>query len=143
MKRLGGGVLVLVALAGCVNSANVKAYRLFQDPSDAFNGTAILIGDVEQFDGVSVSKHGHRFEVLPGCHTVTNVTTWGGMDPNAAVMAHLPQMPFSMEMKAGMTYVLRIAIVGPAQEGGRLRITLREQDADGNVLRTAEAGSHC
>lgn len=143
MKRLGAGILTAGVVVGCVNAANVKAYRLYEDPSGGLEGTAILVGDVEQFDGVSVSAHGHRFEVLPGCHTVTNVTTWGGMDPNAAVTAHLPQLPFSVRMKAGMTYVLRIAIVGPVQEGGRLEITLREQDASGAVLRTLQPGSQC
>lgn len=144
MKRIGA-VLGLVGLSAtaCVRADNVKPFRLYDDTADLSQGTATLIGDIEEIDGVSVSAHGNRFSVLAGCHTVTNVTTWGGMEPNAAVMAHLPKMPFSMEMKRDTMYVLRIAIVGAVQEGGRLKVTLREQDADGNVLREIGPGGHC
>lgn len=143
MKLSGVGLMAGLLATACVRADNVKPYPI-GDITLGVDATATLIGDIESVDGVSVSAHGNRFLVLPGCHTVTNVTTWGGMDPNAAVMAHLPQMPFSMDMKAGLTYVLRIEVVGPVQmQGGRLSITLREQDHDGNVLRKVEAGSHC
>jgi hypothetical protein len=143
MKAIGLGWVAGMLAAACVRADNVKPYPLYDEMADLSHGAATLIGDVEEFDGESVSAHGHRFSVLPGCHTVTNITTWGGMDPNAAVMAHLPQMPFSIDMKPGLTYVLRIAIVGPVQEGGRLKITLREQDDEGNVLREIGPGGHC
>ncbi len=90
-----------------------------------------------------LAAHGHRFALEPGCHTVTNVRTWGGSDPSAAVMAHLPEIPFAIEMKPGLTYVIRIATVGPVTEGGRLSITAVEQDESGTVLRQFKDGTHC
>lgn len=145
MNKLWAGLgLALSLLAGgCVRARNVKAYPIYSDPADAFDGTAILIGDVEAVDGVSVSKHGSRFEVPVGCHTVTNLTTWGGMDNSAAVMAKLPQIPFAVDMKAGMTYVLRIGVVGPMGNTGRLEIRLREQDKDGKYTREFQEGTRC
>ena len=135
--------LAAVSLAACVNARNAPAYPLFGGEAPLADGVATLVGDVESVDGKSVSEHGHRFALLPGCHEVTNVTTWGGMDPNAAIMAHLPQIPFAIDMKGGLTYVLRIATVGPVGEGGRLQITAVEQDADGKVLRQFQEGSSC
>jgi hypothetical protein len=137
---LGLGVALSV---GCVRSGNVRGYRLYERDEQPGGDVCTLIGDVESVDGKSVSGHGHRFELLSGCHTVTNVKTWGGADPNAAVMAHLPEIPFNIEMQAGLTYVLRIAIVGQVREGGRIAITAVEQDANGHVLRKFEPGASC
>ena len=143
MYRLVWVGIVGVSLGGCVNARNVPAYPLFNVNEHADEAVATLIGDVESVDGTSVSGHGHRFALLPGCHTVTNVTTWGGMDTNAAIMAHLPQVPFAIDMKPGLTYVLRIATVGQVGEGGRLHITAVEQDPDGKVLRQFKPGYGC
>jgi hypothetical protein len=143
MSRRGGLGLCTLLLSGCVNGGAPPAYPLFGDERLPSEGAATLIGDVESVDGKSVSEHGHRFSLASGCHTVTNLTTWGGSDPSAAVMAHLPQIPFAIEMKPGLTYVLRIGSVGSAGHGGSLEITAVEQAADGSVLRRFEQGSSC
>jgi len=144
MYRLIGVGVVGVSLGACVNARNVPAYPLFKtdDPADEVV-VATLVGDVESVDGKSVSSHGHRFALLPGCHTVTNVTNWGGMDTNAGIRAHLPEVPFALDMKGGLTYVVRISIVGPVGEGGRVQITAVEQDSSGTVLRKFKPGPGC
>ena len=143
MTRLVRSGLVVSLLVGCVNANNVPSVRLYEGPEEPATEVATLVGDVEEVDGQSVSARGHHFALLPGCHVVTNVTTWGGNDSNAAVMAHLPQIPFAIDMKAGLTYVVRIGIVGPVGEGGKLEITAKEQDAAGNVLRQFEPRGAC
>jgi len=130
-------------LSSCVNGGAEAAYPLFGSERHSPESVATLIGDVESVDGKSVSEHGHRFALVPGCHTVTNLTTWGGWDPSLAVMAHLPQVPFAIDMKPGHTYVLRIAMVGSVGEGGSLEITAVEQAADGSVLKRFQEGSSC
>lgn len=143
MKRSWVGVLAGLLSAACVNANSEPTYPLYGDTVVAVDETAILVGDVEEVDGVSVSKHGHRFALLPGCHTVTNVTTWGGNANDGAIMAHLPQIPFAIVMKTGRTYTLRISLDGPAGEGGRLKVTATEQDPDGNVTAQFPQGTRC
>jgi hypothetical protein len=140
---LSGLSLAASGGVGCVGAQDARAYPLYSGAERAPDSVATLEGDVEAVDGTSVSAHGHRFALEPGCHTVTNVKTWGGSDPSAAVTAHLPEIPFAIEMKPGLTYVLRISTVGPVAEGGRLQITAVEQDANGTVLRQFEEGTRC
>lgn len=132
-------------LVGCVSASGDGWHPLFADPADASGkGVAKLMGDVESVDGKSVSEHGHRFLLTPGCHTVTNLTTWGGSSADGAVMAKLPQIPFRIDMQAGYTYVLRIGVDREARmEGAQLSVTAVEQDENGQVTRQFKPGTKC
>jgi hypothetical protein len=112
---------------------------LYDDPGDAAAGVAKLVGDVGTVDGKPVAHLGHTFELVVGCHTVTNVTEWGGFDPSQAVMAKLPPISFAIDMRAGRTYVLRIAMVGDRD----LAVEAYEQDANGEVTQRFEQGKSC
>jgi hypothetical protein len=83
------GTLGFVAvMAGCVKpGAEAPAHALYDDPSTRPSEAATLIGDVLTIDGKRVAEHGNRFLLEAGCHTVTNVTTWGGSssDENGVV----------------------------------------------------------
>lgn len=141
--RLIGGVLGLV-LVGCINpGAEPAAVPLHSDADVEQKGTATLIGDVQSVDGKRVGDQGKRFTLAAGCHTVTNVTTWGGASSDEAVMAKLPEIPFAVDMVPGKTYVLRIFTPAGGANGGDLQITLVEQDGDGSVTREFKPGTSC
>src|SRR5690349_8551165 len=125
MRRAMVGAL----LVGCVSgSGEGNGYALYADPADAKEGVATLVGDVASVDGRRVSDYGHRFLLLGGCHTVKTTTTWGGAASDGAVMAHLPEVSFAMDMKVGLTYVVRIGTEGPADSASGVAISAIEQD---------------
>jgi hypothetical protein len=125
-------------LAACIGTAQ-KTNTLYEDPAEASGGVAKLVGDVGTVDGKAVADMGHTFELTLGCHTVTNVTEWGGNDHSAARMAKLPAIPFAIDMREHHTYVLRIAMSGDSH----LVVEAFEQDDRGEVTQRFEQGSSC
>jgi hypothetical protein len=127
----------LFFVTACVGTPQ-RTNALYSD-SDGVGGVVKLVGDIGTVDGKAVADLGHTFELPIGCHTVTNVTEWGGHDASAARMAKLPAIPFAVEMRAEHTYVLRIAMAGDSE----LVVEAIEQDGSGNVTRRFEQGTSC
>lgn len=127
-----------MALVACVGTS-ARTNVLYENPADAAHGVAKLVGDVGTVDGKSVAALGHTFELAAGCHTVTNVTEWGGHDASQAMMAKLPPVPFAIQMKAGYTYVLQIKMSGDHA----LTVEAFEQNEAGEVTARFEQGSSC
>lgn len=137
-----GGVLGLMVV-GCIKPGGEPAAVALHGDDVEQKGTATLIGDVLSVDGKRVGDGSRRFTLAAGCHTVTNVTTWGGNSSDEAVMAKLPEIPFAVDMMPGKTYVLRISTPAGGANGGDLQISLVEQDEDGSVLREFKPNTQC
>jgi hypothetical protein len=130
-------------LVGCISPGREPEAVTINGGDPETEGVATLMGDVQSIDGRRVGHRGKRFLLKPGCYTVTNVTTWGGASPDAAVTAKLPEIPFMVDMRANYTYVVRIGTLGPAERGAELVVTVVEQDEHGNVEREFAPNTHC
>jgi hypothetical protein len=97
----------------------------------AANEVATLHGDVREVDGKVVSEHGGSFALLPGCHVVGVVESWGRFDPQTGgVVVKVPRMAFKLPMRAGYRYIVRIDTDLTARHA---RVSAFEEDAEGNV----------
>jgi hypothetical protein len=127
---------IVTTLMACACVSDHPPVRLYPDSEKPASPGAVatLYGDVRDVDGKFVSEHGGTFELLPGCHVVGVVETWGrmDMDKNSGVVANLPRVAFAMPMQAGRRYVVEIQ-ARPGSLGGTLIITGREEDREGNV----------
>ena len=97
---------------------------------------ATLYGDVRDVDGKFVSEHGGAFELLPGCHVVGLVESWGRVDPQTGgVIANLPRIEYALPMREAHRYVIEIDAQMSSGPSGRLTISAREENASGTVTR--------
>ncbi|HTA89220.1 MAG TPA: hypothetical protein VK745_06585 [Polyangiaceae bacterium] len=140
MRKIILGSLALLLL-DCFSGAGEAGYPLYPHGDGATlprEKVALLVGAVESVDGERVAQFGHSFALLPGCHEVTNLQHWGGADNVSASMATLPELHYSIPMREGFNYILDVA-----GGGGRVSISAREQDANGQVTQSFEPGAPC
>ena len=94
---IGGGAW----LTGCVGQFRGEPlYDATSDGRPASDQVAQLSGLVQSVDGRNVPA-GRRFELLPGCHVVTNATRWGASDSQGSIAATLRPRMYSIDMRAG------------------------------------------
>jgi hypothetical protein len=117
----------------CVSDqAPAPLYSASQQPSSP-DEVATLHGDVGEVDGKFVSDHGGSFALLPGCHVVRVVESWGRMDPQSGgVVVKVPRLLYALPMQGGHRYVVRIQT---DLSGSSVNISASEEDSAGNVTR--------
>lgn len=126
----------LLALGGCVGTKPPQA--LYAGPERPGTEIAELHGVVEYVDGQRVS--GGKFALLPGCHVVRPPTALGQSSATEAQWMTLPEMHFSLPMRAGYRY--QIATSAGHMDGtgaGQGAIRGLEMDTLGTVVRTFPA----
>ncbi len=123
-----------IVFLGCACGADKPPTPLYPDEGRplAPDEVATLHGDVREVDGKVVSEHGGSFALLPGCHVVGVVKTWGRFDTysGAGVVVQIPDMAYVMPMRGGYRYIVRIEADASNNYAG---ISAQEQDAEGNV----------
>ena len=133
-------VLLVLWCCGCFSGGADSPVPLYSpaDPPLPVTEVATLAGPIASVDGARVGKSGHSYALSPGCHQVTNLDEWGGSDGMSASIAHLPELTFSVPMRAGYSYVLEIA-------GGQagIGIGMSERNPNGEVTRRFESGAPC
>lgn len=137
MKRLLG--FALLASSGCF-AGGEAAYPLYSPPDPALPRAevATLAGPIESVDGVRVAGVAASFALKPGCHEVTNQQHWGGSDGMSATIAHLPELTYNVQMRAGYSYALEISATS-----SHLTMRMAERNPDGVVTDTIQAGAIC
>ena len=129
-----------LALAGCMRGAHARAVRLYAGPPSA--DVVTLIGDVKSVDAKEVPAHSRTFELLPGCHAVTNVTYWIGDDINAAMTVRLSEQTYWMNMRLGYTYELKVGTTMNT-DTARVVVNVVERDKNGHVTHKFEPSRAC
>jgi hypothetical protein len=123
-----------IVFLGCACGTGKAPTPLYPDPGRqlAANEVATLYGDVREVDGKFVSEHGGAFALLPGCHVVGVVESWGRMDmaTGSGVVVKIPRLAFVMPMRGGYRYVVRI---DADTTTNRATVKAHEEDAEGNV----------
>ena len=132
-------------LSGCVQHATARGEALYPFVGGqpyARSAVAGVSGALESIDDKSV-KAGQAYEVLPGCHQLRNYTRWGGSDAYTAVAATLPSLLFSINMRPGYNYVIRVAQALSTGSGGTLEIIAEEQTLSGVATKRYQPGQPC
>jgi hypothetical protein len=132
-----------LALSGCVAQGRGDAlYHTGDGQLAAPNAVAKLGGLIRTVDGLSVPE-GHRFELLPGCHVITNSSRWTTSDTQGSVSASLRQLTFAIAMRAGYSYIVRVREGIWTGSSGTVTLIAEERDPDGKVTREIPAGKPC
>lgn len=138
--RWGRALGLVSLLAGCMGGGRGRAVQVYEGAPD--ENAVILVGDVASIDGREMPPRSRTFELLPGCHAITNITYWIGNDVNAAMTVRLPEMSYMMDMKPGHNYELRIGTTANT-DTARVVVKALERNADGDVTRTFEPSRPC
>lgn len=129
-----------LAAMACMGGGRARGLQLYEGAPDP---TAVrLVGDVGAVDGREMPARSRTFDLLPGCHFVTNVTYWVGNDHNAAMAARLSPRTYAVNMQPGHTYELRIGTTANS-DAAQVVIKALERNAAGEVTRTFEPGGSC
>ncbi|HTA89104.1 MAG TPA: hypothetical protein VK745_06000 [Polyangiaceae bacterium] len=135
----------LLLLAGCIGHGQVRGEPLYPIDTSGplpLDRVASLSGAIESVDGQPVQT-GHRFELLPGCHTVKNASRWGGAGWVNAMNGRMPVRSFAMNMRAGYYYYIRIEEGARSGSGGAPLLVAEEQAPNGKPSRQFDSGQPC
>ena len=138
MKKISA-LFTLFLLSACF-AGGETAYPLYSPSEQPLPRAEIatLAGPIESVDGQRVAQLGHSFALKPGCHEITNQTQWGGSDGMSASIAHLPELTYAVQMRAGYSYALEI---GGGHAG--IAINMTERNPNGEITRQFDAGRPC
>jgi hypothetical protein len=131
--------------ASCVGPARRRGDALYHTDNGELAppaAVAELSGLVQTVDGQSVPA-GRRFELLPGCHIVTNSTRWTASDLGGSRSATLAPRRFAIFMRAGYRYAIRIEEGIWSGTSGTVKLIAEELGPDGKVTRQIAAGEPC
>jgi hypothetical protein len=141
--RFFATLFCLLALNGCVAEGRGDAlYHADNGQLAAPNAVAKLGGLIRTVDGQPVPE-GHRFELLPGCHVITNSSRWATSDTQGSISASLRELSFAISMRAGYSYVIRVREGIWTGSSGTVTLIAEERDPGGNVTREIAAGKPC
>lgn len=139
-------IAALLLLTSCIGHGQLRGEPLYPTtaPSTPLprESVASLSGAVGSVDGQPVQT-GLRFELLPGCHVVTNASRWGGAGWVNAMGGRMPVRSFAMNMRAGYFYYIRIQEGAKTGSGGSPALVAEEQAPDGKPTRQFESGQPC
>ena len=128
---------------GCAAQGRGDAlYRVENGQLPAPDKVANLAGLIQTVDGLSVPQ-GHRFELLPGCHVITNTTHWARSDSQGSVSGTLRQLQFIIDMRAGDSYFIRVREGLWTGSSGTIQLLAEERDPSGTVIREIPPGKPC
>ena len=133
-------VVLVVTILGCI-AGEGRGYPLYpttgagpMDPSRVVR----LAGYVRFVDGVDVSEHGTRFELLPGCHLIGTPSRWGSASMSGGVAVSTGTLTFALPMKAGHQYAVSVetSLAGGGGPTQPAFVRAYERDASGAVTET-------
>jgi hypothetical protein len=119
---------------GCFGSG--RGYQLYAGPPADVSAVAKLSGFVYAVDGKNVTRRGHNFELLPGCHLVTTPKNWGGVGETGGVVANTGPITYAIRMLAGHSYSIEVKPEGSAGSIQSVRIIAKEKDSTGKLTGT-------
>jgi hypothetical protein len=124
--------LSVVLLASCVGPRVGASAPVIETRP----GVALLTGPISMVDGKPVDS-GAPIELSPGCHTLrTSSELLASPAERVTVRGTITPMNFGLTMNAGRNYWVERKTLNMVDTRSRLRITLYERDAAGNVGRT-------
>ena len=123
-------------LVGCVGPKGGTSEADSAPAIETRPNVALLTGPISMVDGKPVDS-GAAIELSPGCHTLrTSSELLTSPAEGVTVRGTITAMNFALTMNAGHNYWAERKTLNMVDTRSRVRVTLYERDAAGNVERT-------
>ena len=125
---------VLLVLSACITPP--RAYPLYAGAAreQPAGEVGTLRGPIAAIDGQDVSDKGRAFALLPGCHSFRLLQKIGQFSlPGGGYAATLPQQTFTIDVRAGHSYVIETIVTLASGPTGTLELETSDRRPDGTV----------